>query len=384
MYNVSSNTSIGGKKLSHRTHCTSKRNPGKHLSYSDRQIIEWAVKKNEKLSRKKRLNQKELADILEISPSTLSRELRRGRVKQLDTYLVEYYSYSALVAQQDYDYKASAKGPGLKIGDDLKLAAHIERKLLGIDAEGRRIRPYSPDACIMEFEHKGWPTKTRICTRTLYHYIEKDVFCSITQKDLPRGGQRKRRKSRRVRRSYKVPTGRQIEDRPCEAENRTEYGHWEMDCIESIKSDRTCILSLVERYSREAILVKLSSQTQDAVIRALNSLERSLGSRNFRDVFKTITVDNGSEFWDWESLETSILNKKARTAIYYAHPYSSWERGSNENLNGFVRYFIPKGTRISDYKQKEIQELAEWINDYPRRILKGQTAAAISQAARAA
>ena len=76
----------------------------------------------------------------------------------------------------------------------------------------QRIRSYSPDACIMELELKGWPTQTRICTRTLYHYIDKDVFCSVTQKDLPRGGQRKRRKKRRVRGSYKVPTGRQIED----------------------------------------------------------------------------------------------------------------------------------------------------------------------------
>ncbi|MGI6090926.1 MAG: IS30 family transposase, partial [Saccharofermentanales bacterium] len=152
-------------------------------------------------------------------------------------------------------------------------------------------------------------------------------------------------------------------------DERKEPGHWEMDCIESVQGDRTCILTLVDRLTREALLFKLTSQTQHAVIRALNGYERQLSAESFRQRFKSITVDNGAEFWDWKSLEESVYNKQRRTTIYYAHPYSSWERGSNENLNGFIRYFIPKGTRLSQYSRKYLRELQDWINNYPRRIL---------------
>lgn len=361
-----------------------KRKSGKHLRYSDRQLIEWVHWNNQKLPRARRLSQKALAGQLAISEATLSRELRRGMVVQLDSNLQEYERYSADVAQADYDLKASRKGPGLKIGHDHQLATYIERRLLGITANGEKTRRYSPDAVIMELTHEGWPTATRICTRTLYSYIEKDVFFGVTVKDLPRGHYRGKRQHRRVRRTHRVPTGRQIEDRPEAAEERLEAGHWEMDCIESVKGDKTCILTLVDRCTREALMFKLGRQTQQAVTRALNGLERRLGTEGFQERFKSITVDNGSEFWDWHRLERSALTQKTRTMIYYAHPYCSWERGSNENLNGFIRYWIPKGTRLCDYTRKDIEELQDWINDYPRRILGGMTAADFAQAARAA
>ena len=347
----------------------------------DRQLLELYVKQNERVSKKKRVSQKDMAMLLETSASSISRELKRGAVIQLDSEYREYKSYSAEVAQQDYDYKSSNKGPALKIGHDLVLVKSIERLLLGEDETGQRTRGYSPDAVIMQFELTGWPSETRICTRTLYSYIEADLFWGVTQKDLPRGTYRNKQRKRRVRRSYKNIDGRQIEDRPIEADERREYGHWEMDCIESVRGDRCCLLTMVERSSREAILIKLSTQTQASVKRALNSLERSLGFKQFRAKFKSITVDNGAEFWNAKALEQSVLSKGRRTLIYYAHPYSSWERGSNENLNGFIRYSIPKGTRIRDYTQASIRQLAEWINQYPRQILDGQSAAMVAEKA---
>jgi IS30 family transposase len=165
-----------------------KRKPGKHLRYTDRQLIEHVYRTNEKRPRRDRKTQSMMAKELGISESTLSRELHRGAVIQLRSDLTEYTSYSADVAQADYDRKSSRKGPGLKIGNDHKLAEHCERLLLGLGEDGKKVRPYSPDAVIMHFEHRGWPTATRICTRTLYSYIEKDVFFGVTQKDLPRGG----------------------------------------------------------------------------------------------------------------------------------------------------------------------------------------------------
>ena len=157
-----------------------------------------------------------------------------------------------------------------------------------------------------------------------------------------------------------------------------------MDCIESVRGDQQALLSLVDRCSREVILMKLTRQSQAAVIRALNGLERQLGSKGFREKFKTITVDNGSEFQSWEGLERSVFTTRARTRIYYANPYRAWERGSNENANGFVRYVVKKGMRIRDWSREEIRHLQNWINHYPRRILGGVSAASLSQAAAAA
>ncbi len=90
-----------------------------------------------------------------------------------------------------------------------------------------------------------------------------------------------------------------------------------MDCIESVKADRTCLLTLVDRLSRESILLKIGRQTQEAVLRKLNSLERQLGTRAFREKFKTIMVDNGAEFAGWKKLETSLFQKEKRTEINF-------------------------------------------------------------------
>ena len=98
-----------------------------------------------------------------------------------------------------------------------------------------------------------------------------------------------------------------------------------------------------------------------------NILERKLGKR-FYDKFKTITFDNGVEFMDYEGMEKSCLRKKKRTSIYYAHPYCSGERGTNENNNRLIRRWIPKGTLIDDISKEFIQKVEDWINNYPRAM----------------
>lgn len=100
-------------------------------------------------------------------------------------------------------------------------------------------------------------------------------------------------------------------------------------------------------------------------MRALNLIERQMGPEAFRAVFKSITADNGSEFLDQGALERSVSGG-SRTYIYYAHPYSSWERGSNENANRMIRRFIPKGCDISGFTRKQIQLVEDWINKTTR------------------
>ncbi len=94
-----------------------------------------------------------------------------------------------------------------------------------------------------------------------------------------------------------------------------------MDCIESAKGDNTCLLTLVDRKTRECLIFKLGRQTQEAVLRRINGLERKLGAKAFKGKFKTITLDNGAEFLNWKKLEKSVFGDSERTAIYYAHSY---------------------------------------------------------------
>ena len=225
------------------------------------------------------------------------------------------------------------------------------------------------------------PPATRLCSRTIYNYLADDVFLNVTLTDLPHKGKRRHKRRKRIEKRLKAPDYKRIEERPEEAELRLEPGHWEMDCIESVKSDKTCLLTMVDRFTRECLLFKIGKQTQSAVTRRLNGLERTLGPDVFREKFESFTVDNGSEFINWKSLEISVFGKQNRTNVYYCNAYSSWERGSNENLNGFIRYFIPKGTKLKEIREQEIKKLEKFINKYPRKLLDGHSAENFCQTA---
>ena len=115
----------------------------------------------------------------------------------------------------------------------------------------------------------------------------------------------------------------------------------------------------------------MKSKSEACVIKTLDKLERKIGSKQFREQFKTITGDNGCENLDFEGIERSALVNQPRTKVYYAHPYSAWERGSNENANKLIRRFVPKGSDISKFSHGRIKLIENWINNYPRRILNG-------------
>lgn len=355
-------------------HCTSKRRSGQHITYEERRILEFVYDQNLKKAKKKRKTQKQLAKELGWSQATMSRELKRGRVTQLDTYLQEYVCYSAEVAQIRAQSKWENKGPNLKIGNDHELADQIEAMLLGEELEGIGRLRYSPEAIVMHFEINGWPTRTRLSAKTIYNYLNIDLFANVSIVDLPRKGKGSKRGYRRIEKRLRPPDCKRIEQRPIESEERSEPGHWEMDCIESVRGDKSCLLTMIDRQAKDVMIFKLPRQTQEAVLRRLNGLERKLGAKAFREKIKSITLDNGAEFLDWKRLEQSVIGPGKRTSIYYANAYSSWERGSVENLNGFIRYFIPKGTKIKEIKEKSLKKLEEFINNYPRKVLGGVSA----------
>ena len=169
----------------------------------------------------------------------------------------------------------------------------------------------------------------------------------------------------------RASAGESIERRPPEVMNRKEFGHWEMDTVYSKKNSTSrALLVLTERKTRKEIIIAIPNRKAETIVKAIDALERKLGAVAFRKIFKSVTVDNGSEFAAAEELERSAINKTIpRTAVYFCHPYSSWERGSNENANIMIRRKHPKGTDFAKVSAAEIKATETWINNYPRKIL---------------
>ena len=331
----------------------------KHLTERERYQIEGLLKAKKPA--------REIAMIIGKHQRTIEREIARGTVKMLNSDLTHKDVYCADTGQLASSKNAQNKGRGLKIGYDHELANHIEKKILR--------EKYSPDAVIGEIKAKGLKFKASICTKTLYNYIDKGIFFNITNESLPVKRKKKKGSYQKVRIAHNNLKGTSIEERPKDIEERLEYGHWEMDCVVGRRGGSSAaLLVLTERLTRQEIIRKMPDKTQSSVKKTLDRLERKHG-KAFQNKFKTITVDNGMEFLNSKETEASVVRQgEQRTKIYYAHPYSSWERGSNENANKLIRRFIPKGTDISKFKNKEIQRIEHWMNNYPRRIHGYKTA----------
>lgn len=181
------------------------------------------------------------------------------------------------------------------------------------------------------------------------------------------------KKVKKNKSASRAPAGESIEQRPEEIDEREEFGHWEGDTVYSGKGKRKttrALLTLTERKTRKEIIIAIPNRKAETVVKALDALERKLGARRFRAIFKSITFDNGTEFAAAEELERSCVNKRLpRTKVYFCHPYSSWERGTNENTNGMIRRRFPKGTNFAAVTNAQIAQAENWINNYPRKIL---------------
>ncbi len=298
-----------------------------------------------------------LAEYVGVSISTIYRELKRGKCVQRkkvydewgDYKYKEYYIYSADLADSKFKMNMTSKGAPLKVGNDYDFVRYVEKRL------NDKITP-----CALAGEMKrNKPTKTVVSKTTLYRYISMGIFMNITMTS------EKKRKKREVR-IKRPPRGTSIEKRPLEINQRNTFGNWEMDCVCSQQGKTSALLVLSERVTRKEIIFKMPNKEARTVVHCLNKLERRYG-KLFRKVFKTITVDNGVEFSDFKGLEKSIYGGK-RTSVYYCHPYSSYERGTNERINRDIRKKYPKGTDFTIISEGEIAALESWVNSYPRQI----------------
>ena len=298
----------------------------KHFSYAERTMIETWYNKDGKAK-------KEIANLLHKSERTIRREINRGLVIVKDYLWCDKEEYSARVSQDKYDYNKTGKGPQMKLDCDQKLIDHIEKEIL----ENKK----TPEVIAFELNKNGFSIS--VSGKTIRNTIKKDgIFENINSE-------------------------KSIENRPKEANERSVYGHWEGDLVVGKKGTKAVLFTLTERMTREEIIVKLENKKTETIAKALDKIERKYRNK-FYSKFKTITFDNGVEFLGYKGLEKSCIRNTKRTAIYYAHPYCSGERGSNENNNRMIRRWIPKGTDITNIKKSFIKDVEDWLNNYPRKM----------------
>ena len=332
---------------------------GKHFTWEDRIRLETLAATL--YPKGKRPNFAQLGREMGKHGTTISREFKRGTVTLKDSELREFSAYSAQKAQDAADEAALNKGPRGRFTNQI---AEAIRSLI-IDGE------LSPYAALQKLRKSGEYAYLP-CVSTVYNAINAGLI-GISRQQLPYKPPDKRPKKRGKRMAYTNAKGRSITERPEAANDRSEYGHWEMDTVVGgTGTSPACLLVLTERQTRQQIIRKIPERTQEAVVRALNRLEREPNS--IFNTMKSLTCDNGCEFLDFEAIEKSAKHGGKRCEVFFAHPYSSFERGSNENANRIIRRFIPKGADISRYTRKQIRMIENWVNALPRKILDGLSA----------
>jgi IS30 family transposase len=317
----------------------------KHLNYEERMLIQIRIKEN--------CTPYQIAKELCRAKNTVLNEIKRGRVSQIKNNKPKQV-YLADVGNTVYERN--------RFNSCRKFNRLICNNFIEFVCNKMKECNWSVDACFGDaIVHNRFPRSEMVCTKTLYNYIDMGLL-EIKNIDLPYKLRRNTKKQRI--RINKRNLGRSIDERPTEINNRETFGHWEIDTVIGAKTkDDEVLLTIAERKTRHYIMRKIPGKTAAAVAIGLSALREEYGN-GFSKVFKTITSDNGSEF-----AELSNLEQNSDTLVYFTHPYTSSERGTNECHNGLIRRFVPKGSRIDGYSIEDIAFVGDWCNTLPRKIL---------------
>lgn len=272
---------------------------------------------------------RKIAKILNRDNSTISRELKRLAIK-----------YASSVAQDDYMKKRLKSIPKGKFNE--VLANKINNALN---------KSWSPEQIANTL------TKGIVSFKTIYNWIYQKRLVNGDLKVLRRKG--KSRKPKETRGKFVI--GRKISTRPKEIKKRETFGHWELDTVVSSRGNsKGCLATFVERKTRFYTAIKIPDRTSKSMEWAIKRVNMSLPNGSFI----TATVDRGKEFACHSKIEEDL-----KIPIYFADPYSSWQRGSNENSNGLIREFYPKKTDLATIENEELIEMLFLINNRPRKCL---------------
>lgn len=334
------------------TNTNTTKNKYKHLSFAERVKIETYL--NEGFS------PKEIANKLNRHLSTIYREIKRNSVNQV-------VIKNGIEKDASVYFSDTANSLYLNRRNHPKqdYLAHISSHFLVnlIEEVTKQYRTHSIDSFVYSYK-KTHPNEIVPCTKTIYNWIHRKII-SIKPIDLPRMVSLRQRKRKETKSSHFRKFGKSIDLRPAIVNERLEFGHWEIDLvIGKINQNEPVLLTLVERTSRFAIVKKLPAKTASEVNKALKRIFKTYRKR----LFKSITADNGSEFAYLSELEGSL------TQVYFAHPYCSYERGSNEHWNGLLREYLPKKSSLKNLSHSKLKRIVDAINHRPRKRLNYQTA----------
>jgi IS30 family transposase len=281
-------------------------------------------------------SQRAMAEALGRAASTISRELRRNATPGDGRYRVEK-AHSYAVARRRRCRRGS----------------HFDESVYRLIEAGLR-RRWSPDQILGHYRAQGQAMPS---LETVYRRLRQDKRQGGSLYRHTRIMSKMGRKRYRSRPARGRLLGKpHISERPAEVETRAVPGHWEGDTVMGTGSAH-CLLTLVERSTGFAVIKVLAARNKAEATRAVRQ-----AIARYRDVFQTVTFDNGTEFHDYKLIEA-----RAGVSCYFATPYHSWERGSNENLNGLLRQYFPKGMCLKHVTQKDCDRIARELNTRPRK-----------------
>ena len=289
-----------------------------------------------------------IAESIGRDKGTISRELSRNRCSTGE--------YKPHLAQRYYTKRRDASKQPYRIEQNGRLRQYVRNKLKLY---------WSPEqiAARLEIDHPDAP-QMRISPLVIYNWVQRDKNAGGTLYKYLRQGHRKRRKKRgSLNNQGQIPDRRPISERPKAVDKREELGHWEGDTVVG-KFHSSFVASHVERKSRYLLVGRTDDKSADS----MNATTRRLFRKIPLSKRKTMTFDNGKEFAGFKALEKAV-----GFCCYFADPYSSYQRGTNENTNGLLRQFFPKGTDFNTISEEEIDKAAALLNNRPRKCLNYRT-----------
>lgn len=326
------------------------------ITYEERVEIE------SKLRSRKKITITQIAEELGRDKTVISREIGRNSYLKWDERTAKYKKiYSAARAQGDYEARRKRAGRKSTIRKDKKLKQYIEDRIL--------IDKWSPEEIAGYIKKHDIKFIIQPSFQEIYYWIEKKQI-NIKSEDLTHKSKIKKKEEKKEK-AKKGPKHKEksIHKRPKEIDKNEEFGHWELDCVEGSKESKKTYLTILERKTKKYIVISMKEHTNRCVREAINRLEEKYG-KYFKEIFKTMTTDNGHEFLNYDNIERSKYDRrKRRTKVYYTDPYSSWQKGMNENCNGILRRFILKGTDLNKISEYKLEIILEKINGKPRKIL---------------
>ena len=289
-----------------------------------------------------------IAQILQRHPSTISREIRRNAT------VVQGKPRPLYVPSKAQEHAKGRRSRSRRIKQhDQGVYAHVESLLVQQQWSPEQIAHQIPQRLSVGISHM-----------TIYRHVRRDQRQGgLLYKHLRQGGKRRRKRTYGPEKRVKLANKPMIDSRPGAVEGRQEAGHWEGDTVMGASGERDCLLTLVERSTGLALVMKLPHRTVRAVNRAALHAIQTSGLP-----FTTITWDNGTEFHGYRALEQA-----AGIRCYFAYPHHPWERGSNENFNGLLRQYFPKGKSLARIRQADCNNVVAKLNQRPRKRYGFQT-----------